>query len=85
MKILQIAPRMDLDVIQREYENLTCLENYIPTYVLYQLCIEVIIFCKKITFFSNAGHQRLFILVSMDLEELLRKKVIKHFFNEIQN
>ena len=71
MKILQIAPRMDRDVIQREH-------------VLYQLCIEVIIFCK-ITFFSNAGHQRLFILVSMDLEELLRKKVIKHFFNEIQN
>ena len=31
MKILQIAPRMDRDVIQREHENLTCLENYIRT------------------------------------------------------
>ena len=84
MKILQIAPRMDRDVIRRKYENLTSLENHIRTLILYQLCLEVIIFCK-ITFFSNAGHQRLFILVSMDLEELLRKKVIKHFFNEIQN
>ena len=49
MKIPQIAPRMDLDVIQREYENLTRLENFIRSN-LYELCIEVIIFCK-ITFF----------------------------------
>ena len=73
MKILQIAPRMDRDVIQRKYENLTLL-----------LYLEVIIFCK-IPFFPNAGHQRLFILVSMDLGELLRKKVIRHSYNEIQN
>lgn len=83
MKIPQIAPRMDRDVIQREYENLSVLD------ITYIVCSWSTLYKSnyflKITFFSNAGHQRLFMLVSMDLGEPPRKNVIKYSFNEIQN